>query len=48
MDGKVRVWGGGSWSGYYGNDLSLNSNDLRNVHDKEELFIDKRYMSKYR
>ena len=48
MDGKVRVWGCGSWSGYYGNALSLNSNDLRNIHDKEELFIDKRYMSKYR
>lgn len=48
MDGKVRVWGCGSWSGYYGDVLSLNSNNLRNVHDKEELFIDKRYMSKYR
>lgn len=48
MDGKVRVWGCGSWNGYYGNAISLNSNDLRNIHGKEELFIDKRYVSKYR
>lgn len=43
MDGKVRVWGCGSWNGYYGDAVRLSSSDLRNVHPKEELFIDGRY-----
>lgn len=43
MDGNVRVWGCGSWDGYYGNPVSLNSNDLKNPHSKDELFVDKRY-----
>lgn len=43
MDGTVRVWGCGSWNGYYGNPVSLNSNDLKNPHNKDELFVDKRY-----
>ena len=43
MDGTVRVWGCGSWDGYYGNPVSLNSSDLKNPHSKDELFVDKRY-----
>lgn len=43
MDGKVRVWGCGSWDGYYGNSVSLSSSDLKNPHSKNELFVDKRY-----
>lgn len=43
MDGRVKVRGCGSWDGYYGQDLRLESNDLRNVHPKEELFVDSRY-----
>lgn len=47
MDGKVNVRGCGSWSGYYGENLRLESNDLRNVHPKEELFVDSRYESRW-
>ena len=47
MDGKVNVCGCGSWSGYYGENLRLESNDLRNVHPKEELFVDSRYESRW-
>lgn len=43
MDGTVRVWGCGSWNGYYGNPVYLNSRDLKNPHSKDELFVDKRY-----
>lgn len=43
FDGRVRVWGCGSWSGYYGNDLELSNSDLKNPRPKEELFIDSRY-----
>ena len=43
MDGKVKVWGCGSWRGYYGEALNLNSGELRKPHPKEELFIDKGY-----
>lgn len=43
MDGKVKVWGCGSWDGYYGDALNLNSRELTKPHRKEELFIDKRY-----
>ncbi len=47
MDGTVRVWGCGSWSGYYGNPVSLNSSNLRNIHNKDELFVDKRYIERH-
>lgn len=43
MDGKVKVWGCGSWNGYYGNNINITSRDLKNVHSPEELFIDSRY-----
>lgn len=47
FDGKVNVWGCGSWSGYYGNRLNLSSSDLKNPRPKEELFIDSRYTSRW-
>ena len=43
FDGRVKVWGCGSWNGYYGNDLELNNSNLKNPRPKEELFIDSRY-----
>ena len=43
MNGRVRMWGCGSWSGYYGDEVSLSSQCLNNPYPKEELFIDKRY-----
>lgn len=47
MDGSVRLWGCGSWSGYYGCDVHLSSNALIDPRPKEELFIDKRYKKMY-
>ena len=43
MDGRVSLWGCGSWSGYYGNEVHLNSTCLLTPHSKEELFVDLRY-----
>lgn len=43
LDGKVKVWGCGSWSGYYGHSMYLSSHDLLNIHSKDELFIDSRF-----
>ena len=43
FDEKVNVRGCGSWNGYYGNRLRLNSSDLKYPRPKEELFIDSRY-----
>lgn len=47
FDEKVNVRGCGSWSGYYGNRLRLNSSDLKDPRPKEELFVDKRYTSRW-
>lgn len=47
MDGRVRLWGCGSWMGYYGNDVNLNYLCLKTPYPKEELFVDKRYGSKW-
>lgn len=47
MDGRVKVWGCGSWNGYYGDALGLNSRNLKDVHSKEELFVDSRYTNKW-
>lgn len=47
FDGRVNVRGCGSWSGYYGNQLSLDSIDLKNPRPKEELFIDSSYTSRW-
>jgi len=43
MDGRVRLWGCGSWNGYYGDAVSLGFSCLRDPRPKEELFVDKRY-----
>lgn len=43
MDGRLHLWGCGSWSGYYGKPFELNSPYLKTPHPKEDLFIDKRY-----
>lgn len=43
LDGRVNVRGCGSWNGYYGNYVSINSHDLKNPRPKEELFVDPRY-----
>ncbi len=47
MDGRLRVWGCGSWNGYYGNPLDINDSNLKNIHNKEELFVDPRYKSSF-
>ncbi|MBD9181077.1 MAG: hypothetical protein EGP79_02085, partial [Roseburia intestinalis] len=47
FDGKVNVRGCGSWNGYYGNPLRLDSRDLKDPRPKEELFIDSRYTNKW-
>lgn len=46
MDGRVRVCGCGSWRGYFCKPLNINDSDLQNVHGKEELFIDQRYINR--
>ncbi len=46
IDGRVRLWGCGSWSGYYGSFVGLNSPYLKTPHPKEDLFVDKRYSSR--
>ena len=48
IDGEVRLWGCGSWNGYYGQKLALDSTELLEPHPKEELFIDKRYANRYK
>lgn len=48
LDGRVNVNGCGSWAGYYGNYVRINSSDLRNPRPKEELFIDPRYEKRLR
>ena len=47
FDGRVNVRGCGSWNGYYGNSLRLDSRDLKDPRPKEELFIDSRYTSRW-
>ena len=44
FDGYVVVRGCGSWSGYYGNRLRIDSCNLKNPRPKEELFVDPRYI----
>lgn len=45
--GKLRLFGCGSWSGYYGSELDINNNILQNPRPKEELFVDPRYEELY-
>lgn len=47
FDGTVNVRGCGSWNGYYGNPLRLDSRDLKDLRSKEELFVDSRYTNKW-
>lgn len=47
FDGRVNVRGCGSWNGYYGNPLRLDSSDLKDPRPKEELFVDSRYTSRW-
>ena len=47
MDGRLRVGGCGSWSGYYGESLTINNSSLKNVHNKEELFVDSRSKTRF-
>lgn len=47
FDGRVDVRGCGSWNGYYGNPLRLDSRDLKDPRPKKELFIDSRYTSRW-
>lgn len=44
---KIRVYGCGSWSGYYGDELSLSDGNLKDPRPKEELFVDPRYENKW-
>ena len=46
LNRKIRVYGCGSWSGYYGDELSLSDNNLKDPRPKEELFVDPRYENK--
>lgn len=41
--GRLRLSGCGSWSGYYGGEVDINYDNLRNPRPKEELFVDPRY-----
>ena len=41
--GRLRLSGRGSWSGYYGNEVNINYDNLKNPRPKEELFVDPRY-----
>ena len=43
LDGCVGVYGYGSWAGRFGDELPLNSRNLRNPRPKEELYVDKHW-----
>lgn len=45
--GRLRLFGCGSWSGYYGSEFDINNNNLKNPRPKEELFVDPRYEELY-
>lgn len=45
---RLRLFGCGSWSGYYDSELDINNNNLQNPRPKEELFIDSRHKEMYR
>lgn len=46
-NGQLKLWGCGSWSGYYYCELSIRDNILKNPRPKEELFVDPRYKELY-
>ena len=41
--GRLQLWGCGFWNGYYGCELNIRDNVLKNPRPKEELFVDPRY-----
>ena len=43
ISGLVYLYGCGSWSGYYGEYLTINDENLKDPRPKEELFIDQNY-----
>lgn len=43
INGRLYLSGCGSWVGYYGAWVSIDSNNLRYVHDLGKLFVDPRY-----
>lgn len=43
INGRLYLSGCGSWVGYYGAWVSIDSNNLRYVHDSGKLFVDPRY-----
>lgn len=45
--GRLRLFGCGSWSGYYGGEVNINYDILRNPRPKEELFVDPMYEELY-
>lgn len=45
--GRLRLYGCGSWSGYYSDELDINDKNLMIPRPKEELFIDPRYKELY-
>lgn len=47
IDGRIKLRGCGSWSGYYGGFVALHSPYLKTPHPKEDLFVDKRYGGVY-
>lgn len=46
-DGRLRLFGCGSWSGYYGGLVGIHDSNLKNPRPKEELFVDSRYKKMY-
>ena len=45
--GRLELCGCGSWNGYYGGELSILDNNLKNPRPKKELFVDPRYKELY-
>lgn len=43
MDGRLYVFGIGSWNGGYGCEVPIDSTNLKKVHSPDELFVDPRY-----
>ena len=47
-NGWLKLLGRGSWSGYYGSELGIHDNNLKNPRPKKELFVDPRYEELHR
>jgi hypothetical protein len=45
---KLRVWGCGSWNGYYGDSVNINSQYLADPRPREEFFVDTQYAKRLR